>query len=433
MIRAATGMSLILSIFLFHLWLSRWAIIPLLIAMYLIFTNGQLQKSQVSRQFSRYHILFALRCIIMVGISLLLHVFWFSLFIILCALLGIHMCVIRITCIAEYEDENTMFHIWYYFIAAILLWYMPMAYWFHTGVIAWLLFPIASFILYAGGSFFINPFVPLPLQWHYRTAVFFIISFLTSIILYFFSIPLVGRAAALILYTGIVRLFVYQYISFQRHEKRKDVHAEDILAWKKVVQEAEWAWHSAQEMLVRIIDKLSLSRRTIIVWLGSILCIWTITSAFFAQSQLGNVTIFLILVVALISYYYSISGWHQLRYPTTSQDSLVGAFIHAIFIWSLLSYVSVYSTTFVFICILWTIVHHGISILLAWQAQLRKNERKYPLLYGYSGSTTLLSVSVLFLLNQLGLENTLVRAVGLLYVWAIGTMLYFFSRARKTN
>jgi membrane protein implicated in regulation of membrane protease activity len=79
----------------------------------------------------------------------------------------------------------------------------------------------------------------MPLQRHYRTAVFFIISFLTSIILYFFSIPLVGWASALVLYTGIVRLLVYQYLSFQRHEKRKDIHAEDILAGKKVIQEAE--------------------------------------------------------------------------------------------------------------------------------------------------------------------------------------------------
>ncbi|MEI7477165.1 MAG: hypothetical protein WCJ81_01085 [bacterium] len=50
--------------------------------------------------------------------------------------------------------------------------------------------PILTFLLYACGTFFIHPFVPLPVEWHYRTALFFVISFLSSIILYFFSVQI---------------------------------------------------------------------------------------------------------------------------------------------------------------------------------------------------------------------------------------------------
>ncbi|MBP6086400.1 hypothetical protein KA478_04420 [Patescibacteria group bacterium] len=68
-------LSLLSSLFLFYLGLPWFALVPLIISMYIIFTNGDLHKKNTERQFSRYHILFGLRCTIVTGLSLLLHVF----------------------------------------------------------------------------------------------------------------------------------------------------------------------------------------------------------------------------------------------------------------------------------------------------------------------------------------------------------------------
>lgn len=429
MTRSIWILSLLASLFLFHLNIPRGAIVPLLISMYLIFTDWHIQTRKSWRDFSKYHILFGLWCTIMIGVSLLLHVFAVPMLIILCTLIGFHMLVIWITLIGGYTDEYIMFHIWYYFVMCILLRYIPMIYWRQNGTIAWLLFPVISFLLYAGWSFFINPFVQLSLQWHYRTAMFFIISFLSSIILYFFSIPLIWWTAALILYACIIWFIVYQYTSFVQHEKHKKIYAEDILAGKRVIQPAEWMRHSAQSLLYRVISQLSYQWRIIIVRCSSLFLIGAIVSAFFPISIIPTSIVFLLLSLWVIVYYYSLHGWSTINYPTVWPDSLVGAWIHAVFIWTLRSYTWDSLITWVFLTMAWSILHHWLSIFLAGQAKYRDNKRKYPLLYGHNISTSLLCIWVMILLSQLWLDSLFVWAVNLIYLGIVGTMVYFFSRA----
>ena len=204
MVRSIISLSFLTSLLLFYIKLPRLALIPLIISMYITFTNGNFHVKTDDWKFSRYHILFGLWCVIIIWLSLLLHVFGLPLLTILCALIWLHMIVIRRTLLWNFVDEFTMFHIWYYFVSCVLLRYIPVTYWVHNWLIWLLLFPVITFLLYAVGTFFIDPFVHVPLSRHYRTAVFFLVSFLSSIILYFFSAPIIGRTAALILYVWII-------------------------------------------------------------------------------------------------------------------------------------------------------------------------------------------------------------------------------------
>ena len=135
MIRSIISLSFITSLLLFYIKLPWLALIPLLISMYITFTNGHFHVKTDDWKFSRYHILFWLWCIIIIWLSLLLHVFWVPLLTILCALIWVHMLVIRWTLIWNFVDEFTMFHIWYYFVSCVLLWYIPVTYWIHDGLI----------------------------------------------------------------------------------------------------------------------------------------------------------------------------------------------------------------------------------------------------------------------------------------------------------
>lgn len=432
MIRSIAIISLIASLFLFHLNIPRGAIIPLLVSMYMIFTDGQIQTQNKWWNFSKYHILFGLWCTIMIWFSLLLHVFAVPMLIILCTLVWFHMIVVWITLIGNYTDEYIMFHIGYYFVMCILLRYIPMVYGRQNGAIAWLLFPVISFLLYAWWSFFINPFVPLTLQWHYRTAMFFIISFLSSIILYFFSIPLIWWTAALVLYALIIRFIVYQYTSFVKHEKYKQVFAEDILAGKRVIQPEEWVRHGAQSLLYRVVSQLSSQWRIVIVRCSSLFLIGSLVSAFLPISIIPQSIVFILLCISAFIYYYSINGRHIIHYPTVWPDSLLGWYIHGVFIWTLWAYIgSDNLITAVFLTMARTILHHGLSIFLASQAKYRSNNRKYPLLYWHSVSTSIVCILVMILITQLWLDSLFVRAVNLLYVGIIWTMVYFFSRSRS--
>ncbi len=427
--RGIAILSLVASLFLFHLNIPRAAIIPLLVSMYMIFTDGQIQTQGSWWNFSKYHILFGLWCTIMIWFSLLLHVFAVPMLIILCTLVGFHMVIIWITLIWKYKDEYTMFHIWYYFVMCILLRYIPMVYGRQNGIIAVLLFPVVSFLLYAWWSFFINPFVTLSLQWHYRTAMFFIISFLSCIILYFFSIPLIGWTAALILYACIIWFIVYQYTSFVKHEKHKQVFAEDILAGKRVIPPAEWIWHDAQSLLYRVVSQLPVQWHILIVRCSSIFLTGSLVSAFYPITIIPQSLVFILLCISLLIYYYSINWRHIIKYPTLWTDSLLWAYMHWIFIWTLWAYIGNNLITCVFLAMGWTILHHGLSIFLASQAKYRPNSRKYPLLYWHSVSTSVLCVWVMILLSQLWLDSLFVRAVNLLYVGVVWTMVYFFSRS----
>ena len=67
--------SLFTSIFLFKIGIAWAALLPLLVSMYLIFTDGRIDKNKKDWQFSKYHILFGLWCLIIIGIALLLHTF----------------------------------------------------------------------------------------------------------------------------------------------------------------------------------------------------------------------------------------------------------------------------------------------------------------------------------------------------------------------
>ncbi len=431
MIRSIISLSFITSLLLFYIKLPWLALIPLIISMYITFTNGHFHVKTDDWKFSRYHILFWLWCIIIIWLSLLLHVFWVPLLTILCALIWVHMLVIRWTLIWNFVDEFTMFHIWYYFVSCVLLWYIPVTYWIHDGLIWWLLFPVITFLLYAVWTFFIDPFVHVPLSRHYRTAVFFLISFLSSIILYFFSAPIIGRTAALIFYVWIIRFLVYQMQIYLSHEKNKNIYAEDILAWKRVIQPLENMWFSSQAFIARIIQKLSRPLRIWVVWCSVILFLWSLISAYTALWWwLSKEIIFALLVIALIAYYYANTWWNKLSYPTTSADMIWWLFLHSVFAWVLYAYIWWFThTTFIFIGMIRTIIHHGIAILLAKQARFWSSSRKYPLLYWYTWSTALASIWVMILFSYLQLDTVFIWAVNLLYLWIIWTMMYFFSLA----
>lgn len=431
MIRSIISISFLTSLLLFYIKLPWLGLIPLIISMYISFTNGSFHTKTDEWKFSRYHILFWLWCLIIIGLSLLLHVFWVPLLTILCALIWIHMVVIRWTLLWNFVDEFTMFHIWYYFVSCVLLRYIPVTYWIHDGIIAWLIFPVLTFLLYAVWTFFIDPFVPMPLAWHYRTAVFFLISFLSSIILYFFSSPLIGWTSALLLYVGIIRFLVYQMKIYLAHEKKKHVYAEDILAWKKVIQATEHAWHTTQAFIARVIQKLSRPLRIWVVWCSVVLFLWSLISAFYTLwGSLSKEIIFMFLVVALVAYYYANTWWNKLSYPTTTADMMSWVFLHAVFTRVLYAYIwSFTDTTFIFIGMIRTIIHHGITILFAKQARYWLSTRKYPLLYWYTWSTAVASIWVMILFSYLDLDIVFVWAVNLLYLWIVWTMIYFFSRA----
>lgn len=432
MLTSVVIISLCSSLLLFYIKLPWFALIPLIVSMYIIFTNGKFQPTKTDWHFSRYHVLFGLWCTITVWLSLLLDVFGIPLLTILCALMWLHMLIIWITLIWDFNDEFHMFNIGYYFIAAVLLRYIPVSYWLQNGMIAILLFPVVTFLLYAGWSFFIHPLKKLPLTWHYRTAIFFLISFLSSIILYFFSVPVVWWTAALALYTAITWFLVYQMMSYISHEKRKNVYAEDILAGKKVIQPTEWVRYPTQVFIARIIQKLHHSLRTWIVRCATLLLLWWIYSAFFYPWNVPTVIIFILLTLGLVSYYYAIHWWAKLKYPTLWPDVMLGILMHAIFAWVLYSYSgSFFDTTAIFVGMARSIIHSGIAIMIAKQSFSWQSKRKYAILYWYAGSNWLISIWVIILFSYLWLGAAFTRAVNLLYIGIIGTMLYFFSQAMQ--
>jgi hypothetical protein len=432
MLTSVVIISLCTSLLLFYIKLPWFALIPLIVSMYIIFTNGKFQSTRTDWQFSRYHVLFWLRCTITVWLSLLLDVFSIPLLTILCALLWLHMLIIWVTVIWDYNDEFHMFNIWYYFIGAVLLWYIPVTYWLQNGMIAFLLFPVVTFLLYAWWSFFIHPLKKLPLSWHYRTAIFFLISFLSSIILYFFSVPVVWWTAALVLYTAITWFLVYQMMSYISHEKRKHVYAEDILAGKKVIQPSEWARYPTQVFIARIIQKLHSSLRTWIVRCATLLLVGGIYSAFFHPWNIPVLIIFVLLTIWAVSYYYAINWWSTLKYPTLWPDVMFGTLVHAIFAWVLYTYSwSFFDTTAIFIAMARSIIHHAIAIMIAKQSFSRNSKRKYWILYWYAWSNWLISIWVILLFSYLWLWAAFTRAVNLLYIGVVGTMLYFFSQAMQ--
>lgn len=431
MVRSIITLSFLTSLLLFYIKLPRLALIPLVISMYITFTNGNFNIKTDDWKFSRYHILFGLWCVIIIWLSLLLHVFGIPLLTILCALIWLHMIVIRWTLIWNFVDEFTMFHIWYYFVSCVLLRYIPVTYWIDNWLIGILLFPVITFLLYAVGTFFIDPFVHVPLSRHYRTAVFFLVSFLSSIILYFFSAPIIGWTAALILYVWIIWFLVYQMHVYLDHEKSKHIYAEDILAWKRVIQPHENIRYASQVFIARIIQKLSYTLRIWVVLCSVILFIWSLISAFYSLWwSLSKEIVFGLLVIALIAFYYANTGWHILKYPTATADMVLWLFIHSVFTWVLYAYTWDFThTSFIFIWMIWTIIHHWIAILLWKQARFWTSKRKYPLLYWYTGSTAIASIWIIILFSYLQLDTSFIWAVNLLYLWIVWTMIYFFSRS----
>lgn len=429
MIRSIAIISLVTSIFLFQLGALWAALIPLLVSMYLIFTDGRIEKTKKERWFSKYHILFGLWCAIIIGLTLLLHTIGIWMLTTLLVVLGFHVCLIWITLLWEYKDEFTMFHIGYYFIAFLIIRFVPIQYGLQNGIIAWLLFPIVTFLLYMWWSFFINPFVPLPAQWHYRTGIFFVISFLSSTILYFFSAPLIWWTSGLLFYTVIVRFYAYQYRSFITSEKNAKVYAEDILAWKTVIQPKDTWKHDIQEIVYKTARNLPTSWRLPLVSWWVIFLIGVFASAFSHTNTIPTVVTLFVLCLAVRLYYDSLKQRQTVSYPTTQGLSIIGASIHAIFLWTIWQYIWFNNlTASVFLTMGWTIIHQWLAIFLWWQAIYRNNPKKYPLLYGYVASNVLLSLGVSLFLNQVLQIPSFSTGVILLYLGIIGTMTYFFMR-----
>jgi len=421
--------SLITSIFLFHIGVIWLALLPLLVSMYMLFTDGQLPTQKAQWQFSRYHVLFGLRCSLMIWCGLLLHVLDYPMMTIFACLMGIHMLVIWLTLLGKYEDELTMFHIWYYFIMFLLARYLPLTYGWQEGSAAFLFFPIISFLLYACGSFFIHPFVPLPVTWHYRTAMTFLLSFLSSVILYFFSSPLLGRAAAAVLLVSIIRFFVHQQRNYIAFERKRYVGAEDILAGSLVIQESPSVWHATQTSLMQLLQGVPTYRRRIVPRSSTILCAWALISAFLGHTVFSPLVTFLLLVAAYGMYLASLRWWHILSYTTTWPDALVWLYGHAIFLWMLRSYFGTNFQTSVFLAMARTLMALSACIFAAQQARHRTWSRKYPLMYGLCGSSILVWGIVMLFFSQLGLESGFVRAINVLFGGIMGTLVYFFARA----
>ncbi len=429
MTRSISILSFITSLLLFYIKLPWLALIPLVISMYIIFTNWDIQTKNDEWKFSRYHILFWLRCVIIVWLSLLLDVIWLQLFVILCALLCLHMVIIRWTLLANFQDEFVMFHIGYYFISCILLWYVPVNYGIYMGMIARLLFPICTFLLYAIGSFLVDLFVPMPLGRHYRTWIFFLISFLSSIILYFFSSPSLWWSAAMIFYVIIVRFLVYQYTSYLAIEKRKNVYAEDILEGKKVIQQVEWVRYSSQAFLYRILYSLKRPLRLVLVLCGPVLLWWVLVSSIYFDSSLGFFSTMVIIMTTIVLYAIANNWWAKIKYPVYYSDALLGLSVNIAFGRVLFkSTTGFYDTTFIFIWMGWSIIMHAFSILFSKQLLYWNNKRKFPLLLWYMGSNIAFSIMIIILLSWLWLAWTFLWSIILLYIWVIWTMLYFCSR-----
>lgn len=429
MLRSIVIISLTTSIFLFKLGVPRAALVPLLISMYLIFTDGRIEKHDKERQFSKYHILFLLRCTIIIWVTLLLHTIGVPMLTILLVILGFHMAVIWLTLLGEYKDEFTMFHIGYYFVACILARYIPIQYGLQSGIVAWLLFPIVTFLLYAGWSFFINPFMPLSAHRHYRTGIFFVISFLSSTILYFFSAPLIGWTSWLLFYTAIVWFLAYQYKSHLTYEKNIKVYAEDILAGKTVIQPKDSRKTDIQSSIYKAIRNIPTTWRGPLVWWWVIFLLGSFISAFNPESTLPAGVIFLILCFAVFLYYDSVRQWDSVSYPTTGALAVLWLFMHGIFIWTIRKYIWFDNlTTCLFLTMGWTVIHHGLGIFLWWQAVYRANKRKYPLLYWYVWSTALVALGVAFFLWQVLPDASFSTGVILLYLGTVGVMIYFFLR-----
>lgn len=429
MIRSIAIISLVTSIFLFQLGALWAALIPLLVSMYLIFTDGRIEKTKKEWWFSKYHILFGLWCTIIVGLTLLLHTLGIWMLTILLIVLGFHVAVIWLTMLWEYKDEFTMFHIGYYFIAFLIARFVPIQYGIQNGIIARLLFPIVTFLLYMWWSFFINPFVPLPAQWHYRTGIFFVVSFLSSTILYFFSAPLIWRASGLLFYTVIVRFYAYQYRSYITSEKNAKVYAEDILAGKTVIQPKDTRKHDIQEVVYKAARNLPASwRLPLVLWWG-IFLLGVFGSAFSQANTIPAGATLVVLCFSVRLYYDALRQRQTVSYPTTQALSIIGACIHGVFLWTVWKYIGFDNlTTSLFLTMGWTIIHQGLAIFLWWQAIYRNNPKKYPLLYGYVVSTVLLALGVSFFLNQVLQTPSFSTGVILLYLGIIGTMTYFFMR-----
>ncbi len=429
MIRSIAIISLGTSIFLFQLGTLWVALVPLLVSMYLIFTDGRIEKTKKDRWFSKYHILFGLWCAIIIGLTLLLHTLNIWMITILLIVLGFHVVLIWLTLLWGYKDEFTMFHIGYYFIAFLIARFVPIQYGLQNGIIAWLLFPILTFLLYMWGSFFINPFVPLPAQRHYRTGIFFVISFLSSTILYFFSAPLIWWMSGLLFYTVIVRFYAHQYIGYITSEKNAKVDAEDILAGKNVIQPKDTRKHDFQEIIYKTAGNLPISWRLPLVLWWTVFLLGVFGSAFSHTNSIwASITLF-ILCFAVVLYYDSLRQWQKVAYPTTQWLSIIGACVHFIFLWTVWKYIGFSNlTASVFLTMGWTIIHQWLAIFLWWQAIYRNNSKKYPLLYGYVVSTVLLALGVSLFLNQVLQIPSFSTGVILLYLGIIGTMTYFFMR-----
>jgi hypothetical protein len=288
-----------------------------------------------------------------------------------------------------------------------------------------------TFLLYAVWTFFVDPFVRVPLSRHYRTAVFFLISFLSSVVLYFFSAPVIWRTAALLFYTGIIWFLVYQVDMYLSHEKSKHVYAEDILAGERVIKPSESSRYAAQTFIARIVQKLSHPLRTWVVCTSAILFLGALISAFLAVWwTLSKELISALLVIAMIGYYYANAWWNKLSYTTTSVDMVLWLFLHGVFVWVLYAYIWDFTgTTFIFLGMIRTIIHQGIAILFAKQVRYSSQTRIYPILYWYVWSTAIASIGVMVLFSYLQLDTAFIWAVNLLYLWIIWTMIYFFSRA----
>lgn len=432
MLVSVVVISLFTSIFLFKIGIAWAALLPLLVSMYLIFTDGRIDKNKKDWQFSKYHILFGLWCLIIIGIALLLHTFGIWMLTILLIILWFHIGLIWLTLIGWYKDEFTMFHIGYYFVALIIARYIPIQYGFQYWITTLLLFPIVTFLLYAWGSFFIHPFVPLPDEWHYRTGIFFFISFLSSTILYFFSAPLIGRGLWLVFYTIVIWFIAYQYKAFIRHEREKIVYAEDILAGEKVIKPGDTWQNKMQWKIHHAMSNLPYTWRSFLVRGGVIFLIGMFVSSFSVSNEISGGITFLLLCFWAFLYYDSLKQRESINYPVYWELTTFWWVVHAIFIWSIRKFVWFDDLITSTLLTMWrTLVSLWTAIFAANQLFLRKDKKKKPLLYGYVFSSILVSIGLASFFPKL-LENaTFTTGMTLLYLWIIGIMVYFFFQAME--
>jgi hypothetical protein len=424
------SISTITSLFLFHIWMVWVAIVPLLMSLYMLFTDGTLQTKHHAREFSRYHVLFGLWALIIAWSTLLLFALWITPTNIFYRIIGLHIVVIRLTLIGKHADELTMFHIGYYFSLIIFSGFLLLTYG-KTGASALLFFPIVSFLLYACGSFFIHPFIPLPLSWHYRTAMSFILSFLSCIILYFFSMPILWWSAAGILLCCIIWFLVYQTSTYYVTEKKRRVGAEDILAGKRVIQPEYSIWHTTKESLVTLVSHVPYYRRTILTRSSSVLCAGALWSLRLWSHGIPMVIRLGIAIIALIIYTLSLQWWNKISYKTVWPDMLVWMFGHSIFLWVVRDTFGTHFQTSIFITMGWTLINLAGAIVIAQQTHTTHAIRKRSLLYGYCGASVLIWILVMVFFSQLWLDTLLVWAVNLIFAWVLGTFVYFFARLNK--